>query len=528
MVTFSDSFKEFLVAEREKGSDIARLIIRALERHDYDPLYTRIVTDSEVNYLTMRADGLLSYLPAGKEHKTNDRGEWSREGRQAGKAGKIIRKVFTEKMQRIIPATSFEAFGNAYKAKFMDNGFAFELKPNTSIIATYCQSIADGSASLNGSCMNGDASYLKLYHECPHVQILTLTNKKNQLCGRALVWTLNSDKFGDIIFMDRIYVVEDYMYDLFLNQAKERGWWRKSYYKTYSSKTTWVNPKTDECEHMVVQVKTSLDFSKFPYIDTMSYSCGNILSNSDDDAEYQYDNTSGGRTELDVEHEEEEDNHDNDTWDEIDEQYIDSDDAVCMSDDGERRYRGLYTHIDNCVRVIMRGTGRRADTEYFRDGDENYIEVQVNGNWGYYYNEHPEIVRLENGDYAHCDDAVLCETDSEYYLADDEDLFQSEEGLYYSKEYDDDMILVQSRKPNEESTWQYLPDVEDQVTQEHFSDDWFWNDDSRLKKVQLHTGYMCKTVTVFSITLIAKRKGKRVKFYHPEDFRITKRYSVAA
>ena len=124
MVTFSQSFRDFLSAENEKGSVIARLIIRAIYLSDDYPVYSRVITTNEVNYITMQADSLLSYLPAGKEHKTNDRGEWSREGRQAGKAGKIIRKVFTEKIQRVIPNSAFEAFGNAYKAKFMDNGSA--------------------------------------------------------------------------------------------------------------------------------------------------------------------------------------------------------------------------------------------------------------------------------------------------------------------------------------------------------------------------------------------------------------------
>ena len=86
--------------------------------------------------------------------------------------------------------------------------------------------------------MNGDGAYMDIYSKCPHLQIFTLTNKDNQLCGRALVWKLNHSEHGDIVFMDRIYVVEDYMYDLFLNQAKERGWWRKYSYQSFSSKST--------------------------------------------------------------------------------------------------------------------------------------------------------------------------------------------------------------------------------------------------------------------------------------------------
>src|SRR6188768_885478 len=137
MVTFSDSFLEFLANEAQNGSRIASLITRALSWSGWAPMYGKVLTTDEVNYITMRPDGLLSYLPAGKAHQVNSRGEWMREGRQCGKPAKVIRKIFNAKILRFIAAKEFEAFGNAYKAKFVDNGFKLELRPAKEIPSVY-------------------------------------------------------------------------------------------------------------------------------------------------------------------------------------------------------------------------------------------------------------------------------------------------------------------------------------------------------------------------------------------------------
>ena len=281
---------------------------------------------------------------------------------------------------------------------------------------------------------------------------------------------------------------------------------------------------------MVVRIETPTDFSKYPYIDTMSFGCDGVLTNDEyENHEYSYNNTDGTRTIADSqdEDEEQEDNHEDETYDDLNDEWISNDDAVCISDLGERRYRGLWTHCDSCVEVKV--NGRR--TEWFKDGDDNYVEVQHHGRYSYYYIEHPDIVRLADGDYAHCDDTVLCETDSEYYLDGDDDLIMSNDGEYYHKEDDGDVIFVHPTDPRQSGTYQYLPDVEGQVFQEYFSEDWFWKSDERFTKVQLHRGHECITIYAFKTNIVAKRKGKRVKFYHEKDLRLTKRtqrYAIAA
>jgi len=74
-ITMSSSFIKML-RSIENSSDIARLLLT--------PMYTTITDFAD--YITMRGD-MGSYLPNGREHKTNDEGKWSRDGRQEMKIG---------------------------------------------------------------------------------------------------------------------------------------------------------------------------------------------------------------------------------------------------------------------------------------------------------------------------------------------------------------------------------------------------------------------------------------------------------
>lgn len=485
MVTFSDSFIAFLLDEKRKGSDIARLIIGALEHRNYYPIYDKIITTKEVDYITMRPDGLLSYLPAGKEHKVNGRGEWIRDNRQSGKPAKVIRKVFTEKMQHLIPNKSFEAFGNAYKAKFMDNGFTFEIKPNVEIPVVYNMRRADGDASLNNSCMNGDGDYMKIYTNCPHLRILILTNKNGSLCGRALLWNLTHQKYGDITFMDRVYVVEDYMYDLFIDQAKTNGWWRKAKFRSYDNKQTWVHPETDESVSMSMTVYTSTDFDYYPYIDTFSYGGDGYLCNAG--GQYTYDCTNGTRS--GEPEEEQEDDHAGEVWDEFSDRYIPEDDAVFL-EYGERRYRGRYTHVDNCVQAYYAGLRQ----EWFHEDDSNIVDI---GGTMYHMN-HEDVVRRADGEYDLQDNCVQCETDNEWYELDADHLIQSEDGLYYDKYEDSNVARVQPLNGKGSKRYVYLPDVPGQVIV-GADGKYYWAEDKRLKQVEDtndHCSYWCLNIDV--------------------------------
>jgi hypothetical protein len=409
-VIYSTSFIEFL-----KNSDckIANVLYR-LNFKRYTPL---CINANYVDYITFRKDGTISYLPSGKECIYNDSGEWSKEGRQNGKPSKVIKKLFSAKFASYFKDADFECFTNAYKANFNDDGYSFELLPSTKIPYVYDMKRAEGSASLNSSCMNGDSRYLDIYRDCKSLQILTLKNNEGELCGRSLLWKLE----GDINLLDRIYVAQDWQYDKFLTFAKDNGYWRKVEYKSFDYKTNFVNPEGEQVVRKFI-VHTDTEHDYYPYIDTFQYGGDGFLCNYSGDGIYCYNDTGGSR-----------EGDETRSYDEINDCYIDSEDAIYI-EEGERRYRGRYCHIDNCVNV---------NSEWYHEDDENI--ARVNGNW--YTIEGGEIV-LVNDEWQLHDDCYFCERDGEYYLTedcvfcedDDEYILQSDavkvEGNYYHPDSD--------------------------------------------------------------------------------------------
>lgn len=485
MITFSNSFVTFLREAKRNGNQVARLLLNYHERYSgIGDVYDKVLTDSRVNYLTIRNNGMISYLPAGKEHRVNNSGEWAREGRQEGRPAKVIRQLFTDRALKNIAhvtrmvagseaegrepdptygsfsnagngldgkiaylhitESSFEKFGNQYKAKFLDNGYEFVIRPNTDITDVYFMDRVPGGGPLNDSCMNED-DYMEIYCKCKSVRILTLVDKNGRLAGRALVWNVTHRKHGDIVFMDRIYCSEDYMNDLFLDYASKEGWWRKRSFTSQDNKTTWVNPKTGDVESMHITINTNTDCSLYPYIDTFCYGNDGTLTNSDyDNHQYTYQNTGGDR----------EDHHADNTYDEINDEYISDDDSVYLCDLGERQYRNRTTHADNAVEAYISGT--RSDWFYNEDCNIIRLRSDRNRTSEWYYIEHEDIISRADGEYDLRDNCIVCETDGEYYRKSDSNIIKSH-GQYYHVD-DDNVVYSQT-----ECEYIYLPDRGDVI-----------------------------------------------------------------
>jgi hypothetical protein len=246
-----------------------------------------MLTTEQVNYITYRDNGTISYLPAGKTQQFNDDGKWSLKDRVEARPAKVMRKIFTDKALRLLKDFDFECFSNSYKSNFCQD-LVFELLPNDKIPEVYNMSRADGEASLNESCMNGLGVFMDIYKSCPQLQILILKNKQFELCGRALVWSID-----DIIFMDRIYVSEDFMYDCFLTYATKFGWWRKKDYKSHASKMELINPD-GFLVYKLLKVEISTDHNAYPYIDTLTFG-GNSSLNNYGEGMYCYNDSSGAK-----------------------------------------------------------------------------------------------------------------------------------------------------------------------------------------------------------------------------------------
>ena len=382
MVHYSSSFRNFLSKREGKVADV---LYRTLSKRAYRSNFSSvIVTNKEIDYLTFRNDGTISYLPSGKEHLVTEDGEWSREGRQTGRAGKVIRKLFTPRALRMFKDSDFESFTNQYKASFADD-FKIEIWDRHKIKDVYDMDIIDGDGTLNNSCMNGDSDYLDIYEECERLRIVVILNPEGKLAARALLWTISDD----VVFMDRFYVAHDYLFDMMRNFAIDNGFYYKRDFKSYDSKTHMICPD-GECKDFRWTILTNTSCDAYPYIDTFSYGSDGSLNNYGS-GEYTYCNT-GGTREGDEET----------LYDSIAECDIDYDDAVEVN---RGRYRGDWTHIDNTVVI---GCNRW----WTEDDDIVYISGE------YYEKDSDDIVEID-GDYYLIDDCCYSDfTDSWHLKAD--------------------------------------------------------------------------------------------------------------
>jgi hypothetical protein len=412
---FSTSFLRFIEANI-KGSKICRIIYASIYKRYRDS--GNIFTTENLNYITNRKDGNISYLPKGKPHLVNEEtNEWKKEGRQDGKPAKVIRKIFTDKfIKRSLKDSDFEQFANLYKSTFLEQGYYLKLLPNTKIKDIYCHSInEDLGGSLQGSCMNGDRNFLDIYEHCEKLQILCLFSENdNYLHGRCLVWDI-SENFNEgekVFLMDRFYVSNDFQYQYFIQYAIDNKFWYKKDYKTYANKDSFI--RHDEEGEMynifkALTIKTKCSFDKYPYIDTFSFGDDYSLNNCHEGI-YSYNCTDGSR---------------------------DGDDSFNEDNDEDRvecQYSGNDYHVDDCTYV-----------DYYRNIDLQYSDcfiadrytvdawlpninyavlvcmhdnniVEVDGT--YYHVEHCDICEVD-GDYYLVDDCVFCEDDNEWVLTED-------------------------------------------------------------------------------------------------------------
>lgn len=384
----STSFWHFL---NESDNRIARFILRA---HDYSYWASSkwranlmLRYPLEVNYLTLRNDGTISYLPKGKEHIVNEDGTWSRTGRQNGAPARIIKKLLTPNAIKLFKDSEFESLVNEYKAECDRENKTFEIRDNYSIPDVYCMPLESNNGTLGGSCMNGDRAYLEIYEYCPSVSILILTNGCGELAGRALVWKVDKHT----TFMDRIYVCQDHYYGLFLDYARDNGWIRKVEYKTYSERD-WFEDKDGNRFRRTIRINTGTDFDEYPYIDTFSYGGDGFLTNcsGEDGVIYEYNCTGGSRERL------------NQHYCEHTCEYCDEDDVYYIE---RGRYSGSYVHRDYTVYC-------ESDHNNYFEGEVGNILFEYDGN--YYRTDDDDFVEID-GEMVHNDDAAYCDLDDTYY-----------------------------------------------------------------------------------------------------------------
>jgi hypothetical protein len=287
----SATFRAFI--EETKGENkVSNFLYKYMNRGYYYSakhcaLLERNITGETINYLTFRKDGTLSYLPKGKELTYNERGEWSREGRQEAKPARAIQQVFSPAALRLFSKRDLEIFSNLYKGRATDY-YTIKTATGKDIYNIYNQ--RTGAFS---SCMAGASEEkLLIYTQNTNVRLLYVESN-GEIKSRALCWT---DKDGAQI-IDRVYGNELFS-QLFRDYAREIGAYKKS--SDTAGESMFISP-TGENVHMNFKIPVDVTgCSLYPYIDTFPYlnKSQGWLSNDEEGAEFECNCTGGHPEDL--------------------------------------------------------------------------------------------------------------------------------------------------------------------------------------------------------------------------------------
>lgn len=397
---FSSSMKEML-DKLCADSMVAKYLL--------SPAYT---TREFANYVTTR-QGMLSFLPNGREHKVNpENGKWLRDGRQEMKPAKLARRLIRDEYLQSLPDAEFEKFGNKVRAYLGVVGdedgegknIKLEIIDGAAIKDAYLHenysTLLGDSTNLHGSCMRSMTSqkYFGIYTDNQSVvKMLVARDEQNKVLGRALLWQFDDGGTG----MDTIYG-PDIVAQLMIDYAIDNDFWYKSNQSCHHHKfDKYGLDRFDENElrdkGMINRNVTlnKAEFDYYPYVDSMYHLCNDgtkwYLSNSYDNNVEKTLRDTGGQYEE----------HEND----------DDDDYVTL-ESGER------CHTDNAYYLDYRSyEGVRVDGYYHEscvvhceDDTSRLIDdcTRVNGNW--YSLDDDDIVYVEDrSEYYMAEDTVYCE-----------------------------------------------------------------------------------------------------------------------
>lgn len=247
----------------------------------------------EVSMLSVRIggeDANISFLPKDKEAEYTAEGTWARKNRQEGKPAKIFQKAIVKEFKQ----QDWEVFSNAFKATVC-NCNKFELVSGEQIRYWYnANNYYQVKGTLGNSCMRYDecSGFFDLYVD--HAKML-ISLKDGKLTGRAIVWEIDGKTY-----LDRIYTCYDYLYNCFIEYAKEHGW---AYRESNSLLSTgdeqyWLTPDDGYDKAQYISLKVDLDrtYELFPYVDSLRYfnSVNNFITTDFNDDYCPLDRTDGG------------------------------------------------------------------------------------------------------------------------------------------------------------------------------------------------------------------------------------------
>lgn len=377
------------IKDRYISSSLMEKIARSSDgevcNHFYN-IFHKEADGKGIKNVTINSKGVMTFLPKGKECVLTYSEEWSKNNRQEGSYGKVLRKLLVENGVKVDKITDFnsrlELLVNKLKAEFTVEG-TFKVVRGADITKYYLGDNYDYSqnlGTLSSSCMRHNGicqEATKFYAENENCEMLVLmAPNEDVIRGRALLWTdIEGRKF-----LDRIYS-NDHIREAFKNYAKSNKWYHKELQDNCTG--CWVKWDGSIISDIECRVEVCTDYDVRPYMDTIYFWGDGEISDSDD---WEYEFTQQSEPE-----------DDNLVWDDIDEIMIDREDSVWIEG------RDITTHLDNTFYCEL-------NDEYFLECDGVLCEGDL------VYKESDDIVYIDSIDeHMYLDNVSYCDYNNEYY-----------------------------------------------------------------------------------------------------------------
>lgn len=234
-----------------------------------------IDVDTNYNYITYAVDkeDKVLFIPDDKAKKVEDPQTIKKSDMNVGR---FVRAILTKAGIEVKPK-ELEDFVSKYKATILIEKEAFtrfEIVKGGDIKKYYHVENYDKElGTLGSSCMRYAKcqNYLSIYSENPDrvsLIILKSTENPDKITARALLWL--DDKGRK--FMDRIYIINSADIELFIDFAKENGFYYKKNQTYHTGDPIMFNGKELEREDSWVNVTLeNSEFSDYPYMDSLKY-----------------------------------------------------------------------------------------------------------------------------------------------------------------------------------------------------------------------------------------------------------------
>lgn len=195
--------------------------------------------------------------------------------------GRIVNSIFNGKYPNDIPggqnSRDVTSFVSMYKSLYnQDERFALmEIVRGDDIAYWYNHDryAVQDMGTLGSSCMQSvSSSYFDIYVDNPDkVGLLVMyeDDSKSKIRARAIVWTLSTPE--DATFMDRVYTIDSSDEQVYLDYAKEKGWYHKRR-QGMGSGIPIVSPNNGQASNiqLIAQLEP-VDHRRYPYLDTMTF-----------------------------------------------------------------------------------------------------------------------------------------------------------------------------------------------------------------------------------------------------------------